>query len=93
VSDPMMPSGGSAPPPRRDRRRDARLVLTGVVAVLLVWFALVNLQDVEIHFWLRSGKSPLIVVVVISGVLGAAIALLAQRIARKRRHPDGDRLD
>jgi hypothetical protein len=36
----MMPSGGS-PPPRRDRRRDVRLVLTGVVAVLLVWFALI----------------------------------------------------
>jgi uncharacterized integral membrane protein len=91
VSDPMMPSGGS-PPPRRDRRRDVRLVLTGVVAVLLVWFALINLQDVQIHFWLTSAKSPLIVVIVISGVLGVAIALLSRRLAGRRRHPDGDGL-
>ena len=90
MSDPMMPSGGSPPPPGRDRRRDARLVLTGVVAVLLVWFALINLQDVQIHFWLTSAKSPLIVVIVISGVLGVAIALLSRRLAGRRRSSDGD---
>jgi uncharacterized integral membrane protein len=90
VSDPMVSSGGSSRPPGRDRRRDARLVLTGVVAVLLVWFALINLQDVQIHFWLTSAKSPLIVVIVISGVLGVAIALLSRRLAGRRRSGDGD---
>lgn len=81
-------SGGSGGQPvPRDRRRDLRLVLTGVVAVLLVWFALVNLQDVEIHFWLSSTKSPLIVVIIIAGLLGAAVALLASRVVRHRRRP------
>lgn len=87
MSDPMSLEGGQQPAPR-DRKRDVRMVLTGVVAVLLVWFALVNLQDVRIHFWLTSTKSPLIVVIVISGVLGAAIALLLSRISRRRRQPE-----
>lgn len=87
MSDPMSLEGDQQPAPR-DRKRDARLVITGVAAVLLVWFALVNLQDVRIHFWLTSTKSPLIVVIVISGVLGAAVALLASRMARRHKQPE-----
>lgn len=71
----------------RDRRRDTRLIVTGVVTVLLLWFALANLQDVSIHFWVSTTKAPLIVVIVISGLLGAAIGLLAQR----RRQRDAER--
>lgn len=74
----------------RDRKRDVRLVLSGVAAVLLVWFALANLQDVKIHFWVRSTTSPLIVVIVISGVLGAVIALMLSRMSRRRHPPAGD---
>lgn len=85
MTDPMGIDGGEQPPPR-DRRRDVRLVLSGVAAVLLVWFAIANLQDVKIHFWLTSTRSPLIVVIVISGVLGAVIALLVSR-SRRRRQP------
>lgn len=89
MSDPTDFTGGAPAPPARDRKRDVRLVLTGVVAVLLVWFALINLQDVEIHFWLTSAKAPLIVVIVISGVLGAAVAVLVQRLTRRRRQAGG----
>ena len=73
-------------PVTRDRRRDVRLVLTGVVGVLLVWFAVANLQDVPIHFWLTSTRSPLILVVVISGILGSAATMLLGRV--RRRHSD-----
>jgi uncharacterized integral membrane protein len=69
---------------RDDRKHDARLVLIGVVAVLLVWFALANLQDVPIHFWITTTRAPLIVVIALSGVLGAVIGLLA---GRRRRRP------
>ncbi|MHB8317776.1 MAG: LapA family protein [Acidimicrobiales bacterium] len=69
--------------PVRDRKRDARLVLTGIVSVLLVWFALGNLQQVEIHFWLATSRASLISVIVISGVLGAAIGALS---FRRRKH-------
>ena len=84
---------GSAPGPgsssgatKIGRTRDARMVLTGVVAVLLVWFAFTNLQDVEIHFWLSSARAPLVVVIAISGALGALIGAL---VTRHRKHvPD-----
>jgi uncharacterized integral membrane protein len=67
-----------------DRRRDTRMVLMGIAAVLLVWFALANLQEVEIHFWVFSAHISLVVVVVLSAVLGALIALLVSSRRRKR---------
>jgi len=79
---------GGGEPVLRDRRRDARLVLSGVAAVLLVWFALANLQDVKIHFWLVSTKSPLIVVVAISVLLGSLVSVLLSRFARGRRRAE-----
>jgi uncharacterized integral membrane protein len=79
-------SSGSPP---RDRKRDTRLVLLGVAAVLLIWFALANLKSVQIHFWVVSTRhTPLIVVIVISGLLGAALALLATRNRRKPAEKD-----
>jgi uncharacterized integral membrane protein len=75
---------GSSGSPPRDRKRDTRLVLLGVAAVLLVWFALANLNSVQIHFWVYSTKhTPLVVVIIISGLLGAGVALLATRHRRK----------
>lgn len=91
VYDPMAPTGEDRNPeehPERNLGRDARLVVTGVAAALLVWFAVANLQDVDIHFWLVSQRSPLIVVIAISGLLGSAVTLLAGRLARRRRQPD-----
>ena len=74
-------SSGTHP---RDRKRDTRMVLMGVAAVLLVWFALANTNSVHIHFWVYTTKhTPLIVVIIISGLLGAALALLATRSRRK----------
>jgi uncharacterized integral membrane protein len=83
MSDPMS-TDGDRRPERRDRRRDARLVATGVVAVLLVWFALSNLQDVQIHFWVHTTRAPLVVVVAIAVGLGAGVLLLVSRFARHR---------
>ncbi|HLG66447.1 MAG TPA: hypothetical protein VKV36_01080 [Acidimicrobiales bacterium] len=90
AEDHELSQGGARPP--RSRSRDARLVATGVVAVLLTWFALANLQQVTIHFWLVTARSPLIVVVAIAGVLGAAAARLAGRRRRRGRGP-GRRVD
>lgn len=60
-------------------------MLTGVAAVLLVWFALANLTKVSITFWVSTARAPLIVVILISGALGAAVALLVSRSRRRRR--------
>jgi uncharacterized integral membrane protein len=74
------PSGDVA---ARSRSRDVRMVVTGVVAVLLIWFAVANLQDVKIHFWVTTTTAPLIGVIVIAGGLGGAIASLV--LLRRRR--------
>ena len=71
--------------------RDARLVVLGVGVALLVWFAAANLQGVRITFWVTSTTAPLVVVVVISGVLGAGVASVATRLARRRRGADRSR--
>ena len=96
MSDPTMdPSGFGYEPsrPRRpDRRRDVRLVVSGVVGVLLIWFAIANLQDVTIHFWVSSSRAPLIVVVVISALLGMLAGGLITR-SRRNRHDDGQTPD
>lgn len=76
---------GTGGPPGRDRKRDIRMVGTGIGAGLLIWFAVANLQDVEIHFWVSTTKAPLIVVIVIAGLLGAGVATLAGYLRRRGR--------
>ena len=62
-----------------DRRRQATLVGVAIAVVLLVWFALANLRDVRIDFWVFNRQAPLILVIVISGLLGALIGALVMR--------------
>jgi uncharacterized integral membrane protein len=67
-----------------ESRGTARLVILGIAAVLLVWFAVANLGSVSIKFWIAERRAPLILVIVIAGVLGALITLLAQRFGSRR---------
>ena len=62
-----------------DRRHQFRLVGILVVGILLGWFALANIRKVRIDFWLFHRQAPLIVVIVISGLLGALITFLIMR--------------
>jgi uncharacterized integral membrane protein len=62
-----------------DRKRDTQLVAAGVSAVLLVWFALANRRQVSIDFWVAHRSAPLVVVIAISGLLGALVAILVRR--------------
>jgi uncharacterized integral membrane protein len=62
-----------------DRRQQVRLVGVAVGAVLLGWFALANLRKVQIDFWVFHRQAPLILVIVISGLLGALITALIMR--------------
>ena len=87
MSDPMSLEDEHPPAPR-DRKRDARLVATGVVAVLLVWFALSTSRMCGSTSGLTSTKAPLIVVIVVAGVLGAAVGGLVSLMSRRRHQPD-----
>ncbi len=67
-----------------DRKGNARLIAIGGAVVLLVWFAVRNLGSVTIDFWVVDKKAPLIVVILIAGLLGALIAMLASRHRSRR---------
>jgi uncharacterized integral membrane protein len=62
-----------------DRRHQLRLVGILVLGILLGWFALANIRTVRIEFWLFHRQAPLILVILISGLLGALIAALIMR--------------
>jgi uncharacterized integral membrane protein len=64
-----------------DRRRQATLIGVAIAVVLLVWFALANMRDVRIDFWVFNRQAPLILVIVIAGLLGGLIGAL---VARRR---------
>jgi uncharacterized integral membrane protein len=68
--------GGGA---KTERRRQVLLVVMAVAVVLLVWFALGNIHDVSMRFWIYQRRAPLIVVILISGLLGALITALVMR--------------
>lgn len=70
--------------PPRDRKRDVRIVVMGIIAVLFVWFAVANTQEVKVHFWVDSARAPVIVVIVIAGLLGVGVGVLVDR-RRSRR--------
>jgi uncharacterized integral membrane protein len=62
-----------------DRRRQVRLVAIVAVVIVLGWFAVANTRRVQIDFWVFHRQAPLILVILISGLLGALIALLIMR--------------
>jgi uncharacterized integral membrane protein len=68
-----------------DRRRQVRLIAIVVAVVVLGWFAVANTRKVQIDFWVFHRQAPLILVILISGLLGAVIALL---IMRRKSKPE-----
>ncbi len=69
-----------------DRRHQFRLAGILVLGILLGWFALANIRTVQIDFWVVDSRAPLILVIVISGLLGALITALVMR--RKAKAED-----
>jgi uncharacterized integral membrane protein len=69
-----------------DRRHQFRLVGILAAGILLGWFALANIRKVQIDFWVFHRQAPLIVVILISGLLGALITFL---IMRRKAKPEG----
>jgi uncharacterized integral membrane protein len=76
-------------PPRAGRARMSRrerLRLLGALAagVLVTLFAVVNLDQVDVNWLVGTWSTPLIVVIAVSALLGAALDRGLQRRARRR---------
>jgi uncharacterized integral membrane protein len=61
-----------------------KLVGIGILAIILIVFALLNRQDVRVHFIVRTVATPLILVIVVCALLGFVIGWL---LARHRYNP------
>ena len=69
---------------RTDPRQVARVVLLAVALAAVIWFAVANSQRVHVDWFVVGTDSPLIFVIVLSAVLGAALDRLV-RWRRRRR--------
>jgi uncharacterized integral membrane protein len=69
----------------RSRREMTRRVGLVVIAVLATLFAVLNVDEVKVHWIIGSGRAPLIIVIVISLLAGIVLTYFAERIVRKRR--------
>ena len=75
-------------PPRRtvsDRRDRGRLIAAGVIGAVIAVFAIVNLDQVKVHWLITTGKTPLILVIAVAFLLGIVVDRLAVRARRKRQ--------
>jgi uncharacterized integral membrane protein len=72
---------GRTPAQRRER---ARLISAAVLGAVVAAFALLNLGDVKVHWLITTGRTPLIVVIALSFLLGVIVDRLVIRARRKR---------
>jgi uncharacterized integral membrane protein len=74
-------------PPRRPpaKRRDARVIAAAVLGAVVAAFALLNLDQVKVHWLVATGQTPLIVVIAFAFVLGMLVDRLVIRAKKKRR--------
>ena len=71
--------------PVRSKRERTRTVAIVVLAVVVTVFAVLNLNSVKVDWIIGSGHAPLIVVVALSVLVGAALVGLAERASSRRR--------
>jgi len=67
------------------RRSVARLIAAGLIGAVVAVFALLNFNDVKVHWLVTTGQTPLIVVIVVAFGLGVAADRLLIFRARRRR--------
>jgi uncharacterized integral membrane protein len=77
------------PPPkqsaRSEREQTARSVAIGILALLVIVFAVLNSQTVKIKWIVTTTRMPLIVAIILIAAIGAAVGwLLGTRHAQKR---------
>ncbi len=82
----QIPGGdGQAKTEGRSPGETARTGGLVVLAILITLFAVLNLDEVKVHWIFGSGRAPLIIVIVISLLVGIVLTYFADRASRKRR--------
>jgi uncharacterized integral membrane protein len=71
-----LPTRSARRSPKRSRREQARLIAGLVLAGLATAFAVANLETVEINWIVGAWDTPLIVVIAVSILVGAALGFL-----------------
>ncbi len=69
------------------RRSSKELVRTGLMVVLVIYFtlfAVLNLDDVKVDRVFGSGKAPLIIVIVISLLVGIVLTYFVERRPKRK---------
>jgi uncharacterized integral membrane protein len=69
----------------RDRERTTRMVIAGVIALVVILFALFNRDRVSVNWILFERESRLIYVIIGSALLGALADRLLQRRGRSKK--------
>ena len=62
--------------PEKDRRISPKFAVSGVLALLLLLFGVLNTDDVGVDFIIDTVKAPLILVIGLSATLGLVIGML-----------------
>lgn len=70
---------------RRSRREQSRTAALLLLSVLITLFAVLNVDEVKVHWIFGSGHAPLIIVIVISLLVGVVLTYFAGRRTGKRR--------
>jgi uncharacterized integral membrane protein len=73
--------------PPKERDYLSKTIAALAVAVLLIAFGLSNTKDVPIDWLFTTTKTPLILVIIVSALLGAALGGLVARGRSRRRGP------
>ena len=85
MSDQAERTPAHRPGDKPEKAANTRLVAAGILGVLAVVFAVINLDKVEVDWLIGSWQTPLIVVIAVSMLLGAGLDRLVARRARKRK--------
>lgn len=70
------PAGGE---PALSKRERARKIASLVLIALAIAFAVLNLDEVRVHWIVTTTQTPLIIVIVVSFLAGAALMWLINR--------------
>jgi uncharacterized integral membrane protein len=81
------PASAPGRQPERTRRQQARLVAVLALAGLGVVFAVLNLDEVSVNWIVGTWDTPLIIVIAISVLVGAALGYLAARRSKGTATP------